>query len=221
MRGGTARSASLTAQSMERLLVLSAQAWDRRRAVDEAKGWADRLTAIKALYEPLTLEQLDELDPWIFQFDATLTPIERALLEDFRSAGIVMFQQYPVGPYFLDFADPFKRIGVEADGRQFHDASRDRLRDQRLWDEFGWRVYRVSGAECKRRRACPQADPEDEQAAPEDHRRAGEFYARTSEGLVDALQYVHYGRGFPGPFFRQTWASLSAHRLASFPIESN
>ncbi len=210
-----------TGPQLERHIALSADAWDRRAAVDKADGWINRQRAIRALYEAFTLDQLAELDTLIFEFDATLTPIERDVQEDLRAAGLSMFQQYPVGPYFLDFADPVKRIGIEADGKAFHDANRDRVRDQRLWDEFGWRVYRVSGAECKRQRVCPEYDPSDDWAGADEHCRADEFYAHTSGGLVDALQFFYYGRGTPGPFFRQLWASLTAHRLASFPIEMN
>jgi very-short-patch-repair endonuclease len=44
-----------------------------------------------------------------------------------------MYPQFPVGPYFLDFADPVKKLGIEVDSRRYHeDRAKDRLREQHL-----------------------------------------------------------------------------------------
>ena len=130
-----------------------------REAVKNARNWRSRLSAIRALYqahERLGQDDFEHCDPYGLDLHDYWTPIEWKLWQDIRALGrLHMVPQFPVGPYFLDFANPQRRIGLEADGKQFHDAERDRRRDQRLWEEFGWKVYRVSGAECNRIRQSP------------------------------------------------------------------
>lgn len=92
--------------------------------------------------------------------DATVDSVlERRLLHLIRLGGF----SDPVGQYripfdgteyFLDFAYPSAKIGIEADGRTHNrDESHrhDAERDQRL-ASIGWRVERFSGATIRRRR---------------------------------------------------------------------
>lgn len=61
------------------------------------------------------------------------------------SQPIDCYQQYPVGPYTLDFAWPKLKIALEADGgihRFVKNVVHDRERDAWLRDE-GWLVFRV------------------------------------------------------------------------------
>jgi very-short-patch-repair endonuclease len=70
--------------------------------------------------------------------------------------GILLFQQYEVGRYRLDYAlvaGPLK-IAIEADSFRYHDqtpeaATRDKARDRYLQGE-GWRVLRYTDFETKR-----------------------------------------------------------------------
>lgn len=57
-----------------------------------------------------------------------------------------LLQQYPVGRYRLDFADPDVLIAIEADGffhRMPGAAERDRKRDEWLLSQ-GWFLFRIS-----------------------------------------------------------------------------
>jgi len=74
-----------------------------------------------------------------------MTPIEELLFKAMKGAGLSPRAQYGIDPYRVDFAFPERLLAVEADGRAWHDAERDRARDQRL-KERGWRVERFSGA---------------------------------------------------------------------------
>lgn len=76
-----------------------------------------------------------------------MTAIERAVWADIRQAGLVLYPQWPASGYFLDFASPSAQIAIECDGRQYHDAQRDRIRDARLM-AGGWIVYRIPGYVC-------------------------------------------------------------------------
>jgi very-short-patch-repair endonuclease len=90
------------------------------------------------------------LDPYQWEFEAKirLTPIERWFWDDIRVEGVVMYPQYPIGRFFVDFANPVARIAIECDGAAWHqDAERDALRQESI-EAMGWRVWRIAGAEC-------------------------------------------------------------------------
>lgn len=77
-----------------------------------------------------------------------MSPIERALWGDIREQNMVMYPQWPVSGYFVDFANPVAKVAIECDGAAFHvDAKRDAIRQRHLEDK-GWTVYRISGSDC-------------------------------------------------------------------------
>lgn len=111
---------------------------------------------IKAYYRTYEREILDAgangwgLDPYQWDFEAhiKLTPIEDQFWFDIRHAGVVLYPQYPVGRYFVDFANPAAKVAIECDGFAYHqDKERDALR-QREIESLGWAVYRLTGREC-------------------------------------------------------------------------
>lgn len=85
-------------------------------------------------------------DPYSFyDWNTIFTPIEKNLWSDIRAMGLPMYPQYPVGPYFADFADPVKKIIIEADGAKWHtDADKDASRDAAMLMN-GWKVFRIPG----------------------------------------------------------------------------
>ena len=77
-----------------------------------------------------------------------LTPIEQWLWEDMRNANMVMYPQWPIGEFFVDFANPMAMVVIECDGKAFHrDHKKDARRDAWL-TERGWTIYRFSGHVC-------------------------------------------------------------------------
>lgn len=85
----------------------------------------------------------------------SLTPIEQWLWHDIRAAGAVLYPQYPVGRFFVDFGNPVAKVAVECDGAAYHqDADKDARRDAEL-RRMGWSVYRITGRVCR-----TDADPE-------------------------------------------------------------
>lgn len=85
--------------------------------------------------------QTDRLPP--------MTPIEMRLLDALRQLDLSPQVQFGIGPYRVDFAFPDRGLAVEADGRAWHDAERDRRRDRHL-HSLGWRVVRFSGSRIHR-----------------------------------------------------------------------
>jgi hypothetical protein len=84
-----------------------------------------------------------------------MTPIEKWLWSDIRDCNAIFYPQYPVGRYFVDFGNPVAKVAIECDGYHYHlDKEKDRLRDEEL-AQMGWKVYRISGADCM-----TECDPE-------------------------------------------------------------
>lgn len=101
---------------------------------------------------------IEKASPWEWAIDPYawdegrglifMTPIEAGFWHDARAAGLVLYPQYPVLSFFVDFANPAARIAVECDGAQFHkDKAKDELRDAEL-ARHGWTVYRLTGRQC-------------------------------------------------------------------------
>ncbi len=92
------------------------------------------------------------LDPYAWEFEAglKLTPIEHALWFDIRAESAVLYPQFPVGRYFVDFGNPVAKVAIECDGAAWHqDAEKDAER-QRHIEALGWTVYRITGSDCKK-----------------------------------------------------------------------
>ena len=81
-------------------------------------------------------------DPYLLDWD--FTPIERQAWQEIRGMALPLYPQFPVDRYFIDFADPKFKIGVELDGKAFHDPVADMVRDRRLLS-LGWRMFRIPG----------------------------------------------------------------------------
>lgn len=89
------------------------------------------------------------IDPYAWNGLVYMTPIESALWCDIRQSDTVLYPQYPVLNFFVDFANPVAKVAVECDGRHYHiDKEKDAARDARL-TELGWTVYRIPGSACK------------------------------------------------------------------------
>lgn len=104
----------------------------------------------------LAMPEIMDVDQWVYGIDpyaweepfgmVNMTPIERLMWCDIRQTGIVMYPQFPVLNFFLDFANPIAKVAIECDGKEFHDRKKDEERDARLRD-IGWTVYRLTGSE--------------------------------------------------------------------------
>jgi hypothetical protein len=90
------------------------------------------------------------IDPYLWEEAGIhLTPIERWLWHDIRAHDAVLYPQYPVGRYFVDFGNPKVKVAIECDGAAYHtDKGKDFARDSEL-ERMGWTVYRISGSDCR------------------------------------------------------------------------
>lgn len=78
-----------------------------------------------------------------------MTPIESLLWHELRAVDVVVYPQYPVAGFFVDFSNPKAKVAIECDGEFYHrDKSKDAARDAKL-REAGWSVYRITGKDCR------------------------------------------------------------------------
>ncbi|MEP6949566.1 MAG: hypothetical protein ABI863_09850 [Ginsengibacter sp.] len=122
---------------------------------------------------------------------------------------------------------------MELDGKHFHDHVKDKVRDQRLYDETGWKVFRVTGSEANKVINMPNRFPDkwDEGAQHEIH----EFMHNTVDGVVEALKQIYFmpkkhidlKKGEDPEvenyhekvsFYNLCVSTLQAHKLADFPV---
>lgn len=151
------------------------------------------------------------------------TPIESAAWSAIRYTGLPLLPQYPIGPYFADFADPDTKVVIECDGKQFHqDKERDAARD-RFMAEKGWTVFRVTGRECKadeidwEQVSDLRHDGEPEKA----ERLIEEWMLHSAEGVISAIGVHFYGKrltsvdpGIVSETLRRHCATLAGSRNA-------
>jgi very-short-patch-repair endonuclease len=114
-------------------------------------------TAIRAFYATIRGEVMARRNEWAnddaYLWDhlgrIELTPIERWLWSDIRSVDAVLYPQYPVGGFFVDFGNPVAKVAIECDGAEWHkDKQKDAERDAKLV-AIGWTVYRITGRDCR------------------------------------------------------------------------
>lgn len=123
-----------------------------------------------------------------------MSPIELTAWQVIRSRGrLPLYPQYPVGKYFLDFGNPFRKIGVELDGKDYHDKAKDYKRDMEL-RSVGWDIIRITGSEMNKMPACDVSRLfEDENQRFEDFGRLRGYLTNTGEGILDAVRCVYFG----------------------------
>jgi very-short-patch-repair endonuclease len=110
-------------------------------------------SALKEFYGRVA--EFDDCEPWRWAINPyevdwlrVFTPIEYALWCDIRGIGAVLYPQFPVGRYFVDFGNPGAKVAIECDGAAYHtDIEKDARRDEAL-RRMGWTVYRIPGRDC-------------------------------------------------------------------------
>lgn len=115
---------------------------------------SDRWDAIRGFYDLAHADIMASppyqwaIDPYEVDWTVLFTPIEFGLWQDIRSEGAVLYPQFPIGKFFVDFANPVARVAIECDGAKYHlDAHKDRTR-QSVIESLNWTVYRITGRDC-------------------------------------------------------------------------
>lgn len=126
-------------------------------------------------------------EPYIMDWLRLFTPIEAAVWSDIRGQGLPFYPQLPVLNYFIDFGCPMLKIGIECDGKAWHNNERDRIRDKKLAD-IGWTIFRIEGHECKRQYDPPYSEYHDET----DIFHLNRWFMETSEGVIHSIKARYF-----------------------------
>lgn len=124
--------------------------WHDRWLALSPDDWKGRCSLIREVYmtvnylliEQSTKGQGQVVNPYFLPWD--FTPIETNAWGEIRRHGLPLYPQYPILHYFADFADPYRKIAIELDGRAWHSEAKDAARDADMI-ALGWVVYRIPG----------------------------------------------------------------------------
>lgn len=147
----------MNSESMKRLVCKSLLASSKRReyaSLIESPDSKTKFNALRKFYELANQEIVDAgraewgIDPYEVDWLPVFTPIEYGLWSDIRNCNAILYPQYPVGRYFVDFANPVAKVAIECDGAIWHtNKEKDRARQDDI-ESLGWSVYRISGRDC-------------------------------------------------------------------------
>lgn len=187
----------------------------------DAKTQVERWNALRRLYKYYHDEIIERskqnirqmVDPYMVDWSKIFTPIEEDAWQSIRYYGLPLYPQYPVGRYFLDFASPYLKLGVEMDGKEFHNADKDHARDLDLLNQ-GWIIYRIPGRECYTKFKHfstindMRIEGEDESVI---HREITNYFMNQSDGVFKALDMVYFHKQHDHPFYSYAVVSLQKH----------
>lgn len=159
----------------------------------------NRWEKIQAYYELMHDEIIESskkgvLGIDIYQFDWdpdwTKSPPEFSVWCSTRDHALPMYPQYPAVGYYLDFADPHRKIAIEVDGAAYHDHDKDIIRDRRLADN-GWVVYRIPASKTFSKIKAPDVDFMHNSPELQKYQLQG-WLTKTSDGAIFAIKAFYY-----------------------------
>ncbi len=176
--------------------------------IEQIESYFDKLDYIKKFYQDneksilKSFEKSKKIYYHSYPFDWYLifTPIESLAWHCIRSKGIVLYPQYPVLNYHLDFANPGLKIGLELDGAEFHDKEKDLKRDKKL-RELGWTIFRISGKEMNRTHFKTFMDFEEEHEEYEKREHLRHWILETGDGVIEAIKVIYFSDQ-DSPFYK-------------------
>lgn len=169
--------------------------------LEQAKTYFEKLKALKEFYNSnsqLILNTFNESKlKWLNVYPTDwldiFTHIEYQAWASIRGmGGIVLYPQFPVDKYFIDFANPGLKIGLEIDGKEFHDTEKDKTRDFEL-SLLGWKIYRITGREMYRTdfTTLNEIDSANDTEA-EIYDKLKYWLLETGDGVIHAIKKVYF-----------------------------
>lgn len=163
------------------------------------------------------------INPYFYDWGKIFSPIEELAWNSIRSIGVPLYPQFPVFNYFIDFANPYARIGLELDGKEYHNAEKDRERDIMLYEKFDWKIFRIEGRETMvQSKNYYEIHEEYSDFGDEEERnnQIRHWLYNTSDGIIHALQNVYFSMtdDVDREFYEFSIEALQKHSLATFPI---
>jgi hypothetical protein len=160
------------------------------------------------------------IDPYFLDWINHFSPIEEIAWNSIRGSHYIpLYPQFPVFNYFIDFANPYLRIGLELDGKNFHAEEKDAVRDQVL-SNYGWKIFRVKGSECYTSYKHPSELSEEGVPREEQFDEIENWIMNTCDGVVKAIRVVYFSSNESErkEYLNLALKSLDKHRLANFEL---
>ncbi|HSY73936.1 MAG TPA: DUF559 domain-containing protein [Dongiaceae bacterium] len=199
----------------------------------EQSAKAERRKIIRRYYKIALpgIMQLAETKPLVwfqkYPFNWKFNENEDALWGKIAWRPMVMYPEFPVLSYFVDFGNPFLKIAIEADSEEFHDKEKDTERDLKLL-EAGWKTFRVSYEENSAPfkefgEIAEMFDNGNESEALEEMEN---WMLKTSDGVVEAIEFFYFKcpeererimNKFPN-YFSLAERTLQRHRYVDFEL---
>jgi hypothetical protein len=114
-----------------------------------------------------------------------------------------------------------RRIGLELDGKDFHDYERDKARDIALWRDHGWRIIRIGGSACYEK-VCSLIDVDfagsADRGTPEYLDDLGYWAESSAAGIIWSMAVIFYGRPATEKEICIARWSLFVHRRVEFNL---
>lgn len=180
----------------------------------EAKGMKERFAIIREYYAkelPMLTEGIERgFVPNPYFLEWKWTQIEYNVWQDIRGLGLPFYPQIPVLNFFIDFGDPYHKIGIEADGKAWHDPELDKARDAKL-AKVGWTIYRFTGAETYKKQDHESSEEWDWQTEGYVQRKPA-YDLSSSEGFLMKLRDDIY---FPH------WEQVRGNKMIDFDTDED
>lgn len=160
------------------------------------------------------------IDPYFVNWVDYMTPIELQAWYSIRAYGLPLYPQVPVLNYFIDFANPYYKIGIELDGKDYHNCERDAIRDNNLYTA-GWRIFRITGSEMMSLNYKTQCEIDESGKYTESEKERETIYwlIQTGDGILAALGHVYFRKyNIPNNMMSVIYRTLDNHRLADFEL---
>lgn len=182
-------------------------------------NFSDRLH-IRKIYKDFESNGSNSLPIDYFRIDwsCEFSPIEFETWKVIKGIGLPFYPEFPVDKYFIDFADPVLKIGIECDGKQ-HDKEEDSIRDKNLI-ELGWKIFRIPGYKCKNlpNTTLSEIMQDEEYYSTELTDRIYDFFNESIDGFLEAIYHCYY---FDINSFRHkksVFKVLKEHQLIKFEL---
>lgn len=163
------------------------------------------------------------IDPYFFDWASYFSPIERIAWNSIRGHHCIpLYPQFPLFNYFIDFANPALRVGVELDGAKYHNPVKDQARDTML-ARYGWRIFRIPGFECNTEYQLPSDLYDAGHTAEDDvwQREIENWLMNTCDGVIKCIETMYFrtpeGRA-DDELLEIVERSLRKHQLVEFDL---
>ena len=192
--------------------------------MERVEETCERFWALRAIYESIGPELVEAgrewTDPYNFDFCNMQSPIERLLWSDIRGNQLGLYPEYPISRFFVDFYNPAICVGIEADGKQWHNKERDTARDNEIFQTAGAALIRVTGAECHKGADTPHYRLHEGQITKQNYDHFLEdWYLNSSAGVVKAMSVIFCGVPVPEREYQLSHETLWNHCLVPAALD--